>query len=73
MAAPGVEVVMIRIELKPSEAEILRAALSSYLSDLSMEIAHTDSRDYRVGLKESKEVLADIVQRLEVARPVGTR
>lgn len=62
---------MIQIELGPAEAEILRGALSSYLSDLRMEISHTDSLDYRLKLKKDKEVLAAIAQRLEVTSPAG--
>lgn len=56
---------MIRLELNPTEAETLRAALSSYLSDLRMEVADTDSLDYREMLKKNKVVLTDIMQRLE--------
>ena len=51
---------MVHLELSPTEAEILRMVLESYLSDLRMEIADTDSLDYRKGLKDRKAVLRKI-------------
>ena len=53
---------MVRLELTPTEAEVLRMVLESYLSDLRMEIADTDSMDYREGLKGRKVVLRRIVE-----------
>jgi hypothetical protein len=48
---------MVRIELDPEEREILAVVLDSYLSDLRMEISHTDSADYREMLKQRKAVV----------------
>lgn len=59
---------MIRIELQPDEAEVLAAALESYLSDLRMEIADTDSMDFRENLKAKKRVLRSIVTMIERAQ-----
>ena len=42
---------MVHLALKPTEAEVQRMVLESYLSDLRMEIADTDSLDYREKLK----------------------
>jgi hypothetical protein len=42
---------MVTIELAPEEAEELHLILESYLSDLRMEIADTDNRDFRENLK----------------------
>jgi hypothetical protein len=52
---------MVRFELTPTEAEVLRLVLENYLSDLRMEIAGTDSMDYREGLKARKVVLRKVV------------
>lgn len=48
---------MFQLDLKPEEQEILVSILEVCLSDLRMEIADTDSMDYRDVLKERKEVL----------------
>jgi hypothetical protein len=55
---------MVQIELTPAEAEILKTALESYLSDLRMEIADTDSLDFREGLKRRKATLRKIADGL---------
>ena len=55
---------MVTLELDPTEAEVLRLVLENYLSDLRMEIAGTDSMDYRVKLKERKRILRGIADRL---------
>jgi hypothetical protein len=48
---------MIQLDLKREEQEILADAIESYLSDLRMEIANTDSQDFREHLKQRKQVL----------------
>ncbi|MBE0616933.1 MAG: hypothetical protein IH608_03255 [Proteobacteria bacterium] len=55
---------MIRVDLTEPEADTLRDVLDSYLSDLRMEIADTDSLDYRDGLKRKKKVIEDVMGRL---------
>ncbi|WP_172399747.1 hypothetical protein [Geothermobacter hydrogeniphilus] len=55
---------MIRLELNDMEQETLRQALAKRLSSLVDEIAHTDTRDYRDFLKERKEILTGIHDRL---------
>jgi hypothetical protein len=55
---------MINLELNEMEQETLRNALEKRLSSLVDEIAHTDARDYRDFLKERKEVLVRIHERL---------
>jgi len=52
---------MVQLELEPTDAEVLRLVLESYLSDLRMEIADTDSMDFREKLKARKAVLRKIV------------
>lgn len=59
---------MVHLELSHTDAEVLRMVLESYLSDLRMEIADTDSKDFREGLKARKLVLRGIANRLAEAR-----
>ena len=58
------------LELTRREAEELGKVLESYLSELRMEIAGTDSWDYRQGLKERKIVLHQLLQ--QVQAPCGS-
>ena len=52
------------IELTPPQTEMLREILTDYLSDLRMEIADTDSMDFREELKRRREFVQELVQRL---------
>ena len=47
---------MARVDLTPEEARMLRDVLESYLSDLRMEIAGTESVSFRENLKNSSSV-----------------
>lgn len=55
---------MIHLDLDRHDAEALRAALESYLADLRMEIAGTDSMDFRENLKGTKATLRKIANEL---------
>lgn len=55
---------MLRIELSPTEATVLRDVLDAVISDLGMEISGTDSHDFRESLKERREVLRRIAEGL---------
>ncbi len=55
---------MTRIELTTEEAQTLSEILESYLSDLRMEIAATENRDWRVIMKERESFLKDMLSRL---------
>ncbi|MFQ5527496.1 MAG: hypothetical protein ACE5GX_14685 [Thermoanaerobaculia bacterium] len=55
---------MIELDLDDNERQILAHAPDSYLSDLRMEIAHTDSFDFRQMLKERKAVLIGVLESL---------
>lgn len=57
---------MVRIDLEPEEREILATVLESYLSDLRMEISHTDSADYREMLKQRKLVVQKALDAVKV-------
>jgi hypothetical protein len=53
------------LELTRAEADELQGALGSYLSELRMEIADTDSYDYRQGLKARRTVLSGVLAKLD--------
>jgi len=55
---------MARIDLKPEEARMLREVLESYLSDLRMEIAGTESVNFRENLKKTEAFLKELIPRL---------
>jgi len=56
---------MVRIDLSPEEAGLLREVLESYLSDLRMEIAGTDSVSFRDNLKKTEGFLKGLIPRLQ--------
>ena len=58
---------MINLELTKEEKDILAMVLESYLSDLRMEIADTDSMDFRESLKKRKDVLKKVLETLKHA------
>lgn len=55
---------MVQLSLTPAEAAMLREVLTSYVSDLRMEIADTDAHDYREELKEEEAFLKRVIERL---------
>jgi hypothetical protein len=57
---------MAQITLTPEEVAVLRKALSSYVSDLRMEIINTDSWGFRQNLKHEEVVLKKLVAQLDV-------
>ncbi len=56
---------MTTIELAPVEEEMLRELLEVTVSDLSMEISHTDRMDFREGLKVRKEFFNKLASQLK--------
>lgn len=58
---------MVSVTLEDAEARILRETLESFLSDLRMEIADTDLKDFRDRLKARRVVLEKIAGRLPAA------
>jgi hypothetical protein len=58
---------MIHLDLDATERSTLMETLESYLSDLSYEIADTDSYDYREQLKAKRDVLNKIQQAVKQA------
>lgn len=55
---------MVQLTLTAEEAATLRSALQSYVSDLRMEIADTDSMDFRERLKAEETLLKRLLQQL---------
>jgi hypothetical protein len=55
---------MVHLQLTIDEAATLKMALEDFLSDLRMEIAHTDSMDFREGLKTKKRILRKVADAL---------
>ena len=55
---------MIRLDLSAQEAQVLATILDSELSDLSYEIANTDSLDFRDKLKAKRVVMHKVLAAL---------
>ena len=55
---------MVRLELTDAEAVNLKEILAYYLSELRMEIADTDSMDFRENLKLKEAFIKDLLGQL---------
>jgi len=55
---------MMNLKLNDSEGKILAETLDVSLSRLGDEISHTDSRDYRELLKQRRDILEKLRQKL---------
>ncbi len=58
---------MAQITIDAEEAQYLATALRSYLSDLRVEVAGTDSYEFREALKKQEAALAHVLEQLGVA------
>jgi hypothetical protein len=56
---------MSQLDLSPEEHTTLVRVLNEYVSDLGMEIADTDNKDFRDQLKKRKEVARTILGKLQ--------
>ncbi len=56
---------MIQLELSHDEQHMLVSILENYLSELRMEISHTDRKDFRDSLKQRKELVQKVVATLQ--------
>ena len=56
---------MVRIEMAHEGAEILREILGNHLSELRMETAHTERKEYREFLRNRTEFLEGFIRDLE--------
>ena len=62
----------MNLQVTREESEALALALTSYLSDLRMEIAATDRKEFRDPLKERELQLVSILAKLEtLLAPIG--
>ena len=59
---------MPELKLTADEAKKLHSVLTEYLSDLRMEIANTDSFDFREDLKRTETLLKRLIADLEASR-----
>jgi hypothetical protein len=59
----------VELTLSDEEADTLRRALGSYLSDLRMEIRGTERREVRARLKRDKGQLNGLLDRLPPVHP----
>ena len=55
---------MIQLQLTAEEGQVLFEVLESYVSDVRMEIADTDSAEFKVGLRRKKDILKKILDTL---------
>jgi hypothetical protein len=56
---------MTQLDLSPEEQTILVRVLNEYVSDLGMEIADTDNKDFRDELKKRKDTARTILGKLQ--------
>jgi hypothetical protein len=52
------------LNLSSEQAEILAQVLEDYISDLRMEVANTDSQEFRDDLKKKEVFLKDLLGQL---------
>lgn len=64
---------MPKLELTPSEAELLREIAEEWLSDLRVEIGHTDKLDYREGLKAKESLVKHVLEALSATAATTSR
>lgn len=56
---------MIHIGFEPNEVEMLHGILEDYLTELRIEVAHTDDRDYRKALQVKETFIKRVLHQLE--------
>jgi len=64
---------MIRLEMPPEKAEMLREVLVSYLAELRLEMANTGVKEFREFLRRRSDLLEKFFHRLEEELAVGGR
>jgi len=58
---------VVNLCLTAEQARLLRQTLESVLSDMSVEIASTDRKEYRDEIKDEREALREVLNRLDDA------
>jgi len=56
------------LTLTTEEQEVLQHILESYLSDLRVQIAHTDNPRFKVRLRNQEHIVQGLIERLSSAR-----
>ncbi len=59
---------LMMLALDVKESSLLQQVLESYLSDLRMEIAETESHDMRESLKDDEATIKRLIARLTSAQ-----
>jgi hypothetical protein len=60
---------MPRIELEEHEATVLARILEDFVSETRMEVANTDSQEFRDDLKEREKIAKNLLDKL--GRPIS--
>jgi len=55
---------MVKLEMTEQQAQILKAILDNFLSDLRLEIVDTERKAWRDKMKEQEEFIKDLLVRL---------
>jgi hypothetical protein len=63
---PTEEAITMRLELDDETTALLTRILTTYIADLRMEIADTDSPTFKAGLRREKEILSALLENLQV-------
>ena len=62
----------MQLDLDQTQVEVLQGVVKGRIDELLMEIANTDTRDYRQGLKTEETILQDIYAKLGCVHPEGS-
>lgn len=62
---PRTEDVMSSLQLNQSQVGILKKYLGRAISEITSEIAHTDSLDYRDALKAERQLLHEVLEQVD--------
>jgi hypothetical protein len=60
----------LSLDMNDQEAKALGRALHSYIQEMNREIARTEDRDFRKGLRTELDQLEAISQRLDKTEPL---
>jgi hypothetical protein len=58
---------MITLKLAPEELKVLEETIERSVSDLRMEVGHTDSHEFKERLKDRKTVLDHLLEKVHGA------
>ena len=56
---------MAEMKIAREEVDLLKNVIDYYLSELGVEIRHSDKRDFREKLKDKKTILLELRSRLD--------